>query len=210
MKRFVFMALVVAVVFTASAASAALLEIPNLSGVSTYNGYYVGPIGATLDSKTIMDGVVCNDYATTTLIPASFAVYVGNLSIPDLTNAKFGNDAAALLKYQQAAALLYEIRLPANSGQVGAIQYAIWNIFNPSTPDPENTSNWVAWAVGIVVADWNFDSVNVYSATNTTNQEFMSGAALPQDNTPVPIPPTVYLLGAGLLGLVGLRRKFKK
>jgi len=26
----------------------------------------------------------------------------------------------------------------------------------------------------------------------------------------VPIPPTIYLLGAGLLGLVGLRRKFKK
>jgi hypothetical protein len=26
----------------------------------------------------------------------------------------------------------------------------------------------------------------------------------------VPIPPTVYLLGAGLLGLVGLRRKFRK
>jgi hypothetical protein len=27
---------------------------------------------------------------------------------------------------------------------------------------------------------------------------------------PVPIPPTVYLLGVGLIGLVGLRRKFRK
>jgi len=28
--------------------------------------------------------------------------------------------------------------------------------------------------------------------------------------TPVPIPPAVWLLGSGLLGLVGLRRRFKK
>lgn len=28
--------------------------------------------------------------------------------------------------------------------------------------------------------------------------------------TPVPIPPTVWLLGAGLVGLAGLRRKFRK
>ena len=30
------------------------------------------------------------------------------------------------------------------------------------------------------------------------------------DNPPVPIPSAVWLLGSGLVGLVGLRRKFKK
>jgi ABC-type proline/glycine betaine transport system substrate-binding protein len=36
--------------------------------------------------------------------------------------------------------------------------------------------------------------------SNTNNDKF----------APVPIPPAVYLLGAGLLGLVGLRKRFNK
>jgi hypothetical protein len=50
---------------------------------------------------------------------------------------------------------------------------------------------------------------NYWLATNPTYQDWLipgGTSTIP----PVPIPPTVYLLGAGLLGLVGLRRKFKK
>ena len=35
-------------------------------------------------------------------------------------------------------------------------------------------------------------------------------AELPVYGSPVPLPGAVWLLGSGLLGLVGLRRKFKK
>lgn len=52
---------------------------------------------------------------------------------------------------------------------------------------------------------------------NATDHTFTSAGVLsgdikntPQPGTWVPIPPTVWLLGAGLVGLVGLRRKFRK
>ena len=55
----------------------------------------------------------------------------------------------------------------------------------------------------------NFDTVSFTSeqkAFEFDNVSVASGTSVPA----VPIPPTAYLLGAGLLGLVGLRRRFKK
>ena len=43
---------------------------------------------------------------------------------------------------------------------------------------------------------------------NTFTSESVLGGVV--KNTPVPIPPTLWLLGSGLFGLVGLRRRFKK
>jgi hypothetical protein len=46
---------------------------------------------------------------------------------------------------------------------------------------------------------WNSSGYSL--AVSTDYQDFVVAR-------PVPIPPTVLLLGAGLLGLVGLRRRF--
>jgi hypothetical protein len=35
-------------------------------------------------------------------------------------------------------------------------------------------------------------------------------AVRPGDSAPVPVPPAVYLLGSGLIGIMGIRRKFNK
>jgi hypothetical protein len=45
-----------------------------------------------------------------------------------------------------------------------------------------------------------FSGAEITFASNAANDKF----------APVPIPPTAYLLGVGLLGLVGLRRRFTK
>jgi hypothetical protein len=50
--------------------------------------------------------------------------------------------------------------------------------------------------------------LNLTTLTDGVAQDMLVWTANPEQF--VPIPPTVYLLGAGLLGLVGLRRKFKK
>jgi hypothetical protein len=92
----------------------------------------------------------------------------------------------------------------------------VWTKFNPQPASPQVTNN-----VRVIV------SGNTYSAylngtliTTLTDSTFASGRVALYDfsgqtfdnvklyNAPVPIPPTVWLLGSGLIGFIGLRRKF--
>ena len=47
---------------------------------------------------------------------------------------------------------------------------------------------------------YSIDGFDINSSTRTS--------IAPAGNTPVPIPPTAFLLGSGLVGLVGLRKRF--
>ena len=183
-------------------------------GTITYGGDYVGPIGAGLNGgSAIPGGATCLDITTETYVPTSYAVTVDTLVPVNLTNVKFwqGNPNQ-LFYYEEAAVLIGE--MASNPSQIGEIQYAIWRIMDPSAPssgmgpaDIAIENYWIAWAAGINPAQWNFSSVDIYTPTPNpaSNQEFMTGAA----TSAVPIPAAVWLLGSGLLGLVGVRRRSK-
>jgi hypothetical protein len=213
MRRMLFALCLTLLIGAAQPASADMLNISDLNslvyGTTKYGGEYVGPLGATLGSSTITGGITCLDINTHTNVLSSFAVYVGSLDHPvDLTQAKFASDPYTpeqLSNYQKAAALLGQ--MPSHADEIGPIQFAIWRIFDPGhTPgdNPGREAYWLDWASHINVSDYGFSSVRIYTATDTNNQEFMSGAA-----SHVPVPASVFLLGSGLLGLslVGWRRK---
>ncbi|MBA4419378.1 MAG: hypothetical protein C0392_15960 [Syntrophus sp. (in: bacteria)] len=52
-------------------------------------------------------------------------------------------------------------------------------------------------------------TVHAFTSWATSNNWTIS-LTVTEQAAPVPIPPTLWLLGSGLIGLVGLRRKFKK
>jgi hypothetical protein len=142
---------------------------------------------------------------------------VGTLSPKvDLSQAKFAKPPLSvgytaeeiLFKYEEAAWLLGQIS--TNKGQIGEIQFAIWRIFTPGTTIGLSSRNvpienyWMDQASNINVTKFDFSSVRIYTPTDSTNQEFMSGAAVH-----APIPPSLLLLAPGLIGLVGVRRRMR-
>ena len=195
-------------IFCAISAKADTLNLPSVSGMPSYAGHLVGPLGANLNSGSISGGVTCLDINTTTYVPSTFDVYVGTLAPVSLDHAKFGNDSAALKLYQEAAWLNGQMALAQNQGQIGAISFAIWRLFTPTASSGTGGNlaaedSWLTQAAAINPQLYDFTSVKIYTATNTVNQEFMSGKA-----SPVPIPAGAWLLGSGLAGLVMMRRRF--
>lgn len=165
----------------------------NLTGlpVNTYGGYYVGPAFGTLDGTDPLQ-VICNDFNHTSYIPSSFDVNIS--TIPSLVYARFGNDPAAVERYERAAWLMSQ--MPLNPGQIGPIQFALWNIFTPSAPDPAGSNTWLAAANAIDINAFDYSNVRIYTPTGqyASNQEFMGGGV-----NPVPEPATMQLVLGALL-----------
>lgn len=184
----------------------------NYGSLPQYAGVYVGPIGATLDGTTaaISGGITCVDVGSTSYFGSTFGVNVSTLQPMDLANAKLGS--AEIFQYEEAAWLLGQI--PTNSAQVGAIQFAIWRLFDQTYVDAHFASAsrnialedfWLTQAGAINVNAYDFSSVHIYTPTTAYagNQEFMSGAAIH-----TPVPSTILLMCSGLVGLALLRRKW--
>jgi PEP-CTERM motif len=192
-------------------------------GVNGINdgAYYVSPYFGLMSSngQNSLVTLFCDDFNNDVTWNQTWQAYVTPLSSSNLSNTRYGNsaDVALLLGtdpyyaiysaaqlYAQAAWLTtqFDQYLPNNPGQVIALQYAIWDLFDPNAPTNAGAQAW------ILQAELNYGSMNLNDFEIVTNvgplcltgqvQEFI---------VPTPEPGTFVLLGSGLLGLLFLARR---
>ena len=170
-----------------------------ISGSANDGQYYVGPLTADLNGSPIPGGVTCLDTGHESYLGTTWPVAVHTLDPQNMTGAMFGSDPPAILKYEEAAWLLSQFQ--GNPGQVVQIQHAVWDLFHPGYSGDVGT--WLTAAEAINPANYSYASVVIYTpvGAGVGNQEFMSGGT-----SKVPLPPTVVLLGTGLIGIWGIRK----
>jgi len=181
--------------------------------------YYIQPTNGPAGD---IIAVMCDDYIHGGQPGDEWMANITNLGSGNLSLTRFNdiggpNALYPLLQYDEAGWLLLETQV-TQTNQWLPITYAVWNIFDPSSPCDVNCQAWLTAAIqegqiGFPGVDFNkvyvVTPVNQHDPDPNGIQEFMYIGQDPQGGGPgatSPEPGTLVLMGTGVLVL--LRRKF--
>jgi hypothetical protein len=195
-------------------------------GVNGINdgAYYVSPYQGMMTSngQNSLVTLFCDDFNNVVTWNQNWQANITQLSSSDLTNTRYGNpsDVALLIVqnpyystytaaqlYAQAAWLTMQFNqfLSNNPAQIIALQYAIWDLFDPNAPTNAGSQAW------ILSAEQNYGSVDLSNFEIVTNVGPLALTGQVQEFIiPTPEPGTFALLGIALLGLIFMARRKSK
>ena len=202
-----------------------------VSGTGSYNGYAVATVAGIPNQD-----LICDDYADTTYMPSGPLIYdystlnAGNNYLEYVRFTGTGGKTTLEL-YEEAAVLLANFQKYMSTGTpnpqtITDYNYALWNLFDPTGPDPapETTGSVNPSSPGsIALQNAAWETVTgtspeqiaataaasrvllIYTPTfaNPTDQEFL---AL-DPPAPTPEPGTAPLLTALLLAAIAWNRR---
>jgi len=212
--------LLLAATGTASASGVTLTL--NNGGSDVMGGVYVGPYNFTEtgNGSPVSLGLICDDYTDEVWLGESWTANLTKMPLTSssLSGLYFGGTNGAGTAYLEAAWLAQQIFAlgPANasnSATIGYMQYAIWDLFSPgassglSASQQSMVSYWLTQAAdNYNCATCNYSDVVIYTPSSlgvpegTQPQEYIGIITTPE-------PSALMLLSAGLLGLLGFRRR---
>lgn len=202
---------------SSAAADTASMTLTGVGSNGAQDGIYIGPYVATING--VSTPVICDDFADDSYINES---WTANVTTPsNLAGTKWGGLSNASTLYDEAAWLTLQLLGTSNKSTAAAIQYAIWDLFDPTdvkswlSTDPTFYSTVLSWVAtagsaqplsAAQLADFLIYTPNTsYPITcnggtcaNTPPQEFI---------VYTPEPSTLLLLGVGLGALCFLKRR---
>jgi hypothetical protein len=172
--------------------------IPLTSG--TLGGGSIGP--STLNGVNL-PWVYCIGFSTTVSVPGDYAQTYVNTTTGQIYDNQFG-PANTLNQVPNAAQVAYLLSTYANSANVDqvALQAAIWHVIDGVNLS-SSSSSYSDYLTYLTNVDTGNPSQFQWLSPGNGSQYFQGLI------TAVPIPGAIWLLGSGLVGVVGWRRKSK-
>jgi hypothetical protein len=186
---------------------------PNSSG-----GYYTYPYYFTVGNSTNVP-LLCDDMGNSITQGQSWQATVSTFS--NLSGTLFHGLTNSTTLYKEAGWLFLQLGPKPSSSTAGAINWAIWGLFDSALTTCTSGTNCTAdqnsynssGAASLVLQAQNavssglpanyFNNLTIYTPANGVAAQEMIGGS------PVPEPATIVMLGSGLLAVGGYLRKFR-
>ena len=156
-------------------------------------GEYLMPYYLTINQSSPV-AVVCDDFFHNVSVGDKWSATVSTFA--DLSGTRFGTSAAT--QYHEAVWLASQINASSSLTDIAGVQFAIWKLLSPGTPDVGTEDFWIAKAQlaatqnygGMSFANWEILTPN----SVLTPQEYL---------VMIPEPGVMLDLSVGLAAFVG-------
>lgn len=178
---------------------------PNGGGSNIANGVYLLPYYGSINGGSPVQ-IVCDDYAHEVSIGETWSFGESTIA-GGLGNTRWGT--ADLVQYEKTFWLMSQVS--SHPADIPGIQYAIWDLFDSSTPSVPGESDWLAAANTAAANNFGGMSFNNYVILTpvdpTTGRVDQSAGSAQEYILVTPEPSALFMFGTGILGVLGIARR---